>query len=306
LHWLTFADTFVLDFRNDTDDIVKAFEPYYGKTVAPPTDPNLLYDTRRRLEDFDVLRPDEMETAVALLLAINDPKDHGGVYALLDLAVERFRLLDEESRLGFKDALTKFVRIYSFLSQVVSFTDSKLERDYTYCRALASKLRDESTIERLDLGTEVELTHLRTEMTHEGSLSLTAEQGEVKSIFGDGAGRQQELDLAHLSEIVDTLNERFGLNLNERDQLLFDQFEETWLADEDVVARARNNTLDNFRLGFDREFEKTLIGRMQGNEAIVSRVLDDEEFRRTLIELYATRVYRRARSTDGPSRTSSE
>jgi type I restriction enzyme R subunit len=292
------ADTFVLDFRNDTDDIVKAFEPFYGRTVAPPTDPNLLYDTRRRLDEFDVLRPDEIEQAVALLLTIADPKQHGAVYALLDRAAERFRALDEKSRLGFKDALTKFVRIYSFLSQVVSFTDSKLERDYTYCRALAAKLRDETTIERLDLGTEVELTHLRTEITHEGSLSLSADQGEVKSIYGDGAGRQQELDMEHLSEIVDTLNERFGLNLNERDQLLFDQFEQTWLANDDVVARARNNTFDNFRLVFDREFEKTLIGRMQGNEAIVSRVLDDEEFGDALMELYARRVYQRARDDD--------
>ncbi len=38
--------TFVLDFRNETEDIMKAFEPYYGRTVAPPTDPNLLWDTR--------------------------------------------------------------------------------------------------------------------------------------------------------------------------------------------------------------------------------------------------------------------
>jgi type I restriction enzyme R subunit len=289
------SDTFVLDFRNDTDDIVKAFEPYYGQTVAPPTDPNLLYDVRRRLDDFDVLRLEEVEAAVALLLTISDWKQHGEVYALLDQAVERFRLLDEEGRLGFKDALTKFVRIYSFLSQVVSFTDSKLERDYTYCRALASKLRDESTIERLDLGTEVELSHLRTEITHEGALSLWAEQGEVKSMFGDGTGRQQELDIEHLSEIVNSLNERFGLNLDERDQLLFDQFEEDWLADDDVVSRARNNTLDNFRLVFDREFMRKIVSRMDVNEAIYKRILDDEELRQTLMELYATRVYRRAR-----------
>ena len=75
-----------------------------------------------------------------------------------------FTVLDDETQLGFKDALNKFVRIVLvLLSQVVSFTDSKLERDDTYCRALASKLRDVTTIERLDLGTEVEVpTHLRT------------------------------------------------------------------------------------------------------------------------------------------------
>ena len=164
------ADTFVLDFRNETEDIVRAFEPYYGRTVAPPTDPNLLFDTRRRLDEFDVLRPDEIEATVALLLVSTDTKAHGRVYAALDPAVERFWELDEEDRLGFKDALDKFVRTYSFLSQVVSFGDSKLERDYTYCRALAARLRDAASVERLDLGAEVELTHLKTEMTFEGFL----------------------------------------------------------------------------------------------------------------------------------------
>jgi len=44
------------------------------------------------------------------------------------------------------------------------------------------------------------------------------------------------------------------MNLNQRDQLLFDQFEETWVADPEVVAQARNNEFENFRLVFDRMF----------------------------------------------------
>ena len=289
------ADTFVLDFQNDVDDIVKAFEPYYGRTVAPPTDPNLLFDTRRRLDDFDLLRPEEIEATVALLLA-GDTKNHGRVYAALDPAVERFTSLVEEDRLGCKDALDRFVRTYSFLSQVVTFGDSKLERDYTYCRALAARLRDAASVERLDLGTEVELTHLKTELTFEGSLSLDADAGEVKTIFGEGRGRETDPQLERLSEIVDELNERFGLNLDERDQLLFDQFEETWAADPDVVDQARSNTLENFRLVFDHRFLDTVVSRMDENEAIFKRILDDEEFRQVLMDLYAGRVYQRARS----------
>jgi type I restriction enzyme, R subunit len=292
------SDTFVLDFRNDTDAIVKEFEPYYGKTVAPATDPNLLFDTRRKLDDFDVLRVDEIEAAVALILTISDPKDHGRVYALLDPSVERFRTLDGEGRAGFKDAIDKFVRSYSFLSQVVSFGDTKLERDYIFCRALVSKLRDETTIESLDLGTEVQLTHLRNEITFEGSLSLSAEEGEISTVFGDGGGRLQEPDIEPLSRIVETLNERFGLKLNEQDQLLFDQFEQTWLADPDVTAQARNNTLDNFRLVFDRMFLSTVVGRMDDNEAIFKRILDEPDFQEALMDLYATRVYRRARDVE--------
>ena len=177
------------------------------------------------------------------------PRTTGRSTPLLDPAVERFKDLDEQDRLGFKDALDKFVRTYAFLSQVVSFGDSKLERDYIFCRALASRLRDQDTSTALDLGSEVELTHLRNEVTFEGSLSLDAETGEVKSMFGEGRGKQNEPELELLSQIIDELNERFGLNLNEQDKLLFDQFEETWVADPEVAAQAQNNTIENFRLG---------------------------------------------------------
>ncbi len=64
------------------------------------------------------------------------------------------------------------------------------------------------------------------------------------------------------------MNERFGVNLDQRDQLLFDQFEETWLADPEMAAQAKNNTIENFRLVFDRMFMGTVVGRMDDNEAI--------------------------------------
>jgi type I restriction enzyme R subunit len=290
------SDTFVLDFRNETEDIVEAFEPYYGETVAPPSDPNLLWDTRHRLDQYDVLRPAEIEAAVAVLMTSSGPQVHGRVYALLDPAVERFKALGEETRLRFKEALDRFVRTYSFLSQVVSFGDSQLERDYRYCRALAACLRDSTTIERLDLGAEVELTHLRSEITYEGSLSVDADIGEVKSFFGEGAGSQHEPDMEPLSQIIDTLNERFGLDLGDADQLLFDQFEETWVADPEVTAQAQNNTFENFRLVFDPRFINTVVGRMDDNEAIFKRIFDDEEFQQVLKDWYAARVYQRART----------
>lgn len=37
------------------------------------------------------------------------------------------------------------------------------------------------------------------------------------------------------------------------------------------------------------------VGRMDDNEAIFKRILDDPEFQASLMEPYATRVYQRAR-----------
>ncbi len=290
--------TFVLDFRNDTEDIVEAFEQFHGRTVAPPTDPNILWDTRRRLDDFDVLRPEEVEAAMPALLGAGatDEKRSAESYAAIGPAKERFEQLGDEERLEFRDVLARFTRTYSFVSQVAAFADPSLERDYVFCRALSLYLRDTGTVERLDLGTEVELTHLRHQVTFSGELSLTSEQGEIQSFFGEGKGAQQELDLEHLSSIVEVVNDRFGTDLTDVDKLLLDQFEESWVADDELSDQAKNNSIDNFRLVFDRKFLETIVTRVDENEEIFKKILDDEDFRATVGEFYLQKVYERLRT----------
>ena len=210
--------------------------------------------------------------------------------------------MGDEQRLEFRDALTRFVRTYSFVSQIAAFTDPALERDYVYCRALSSYLRDTGTVERLDLGAEVELTHLRHQMTFTGSLSLKSEVGEVRSFFGEGKGSQQEPDMEHLSSIVEVLNDRFGTDLTDVDKLLLDQFEESWVADRELADQAQNNSLDNFRLVFDKKFLQTIITRVDANEEIFKKILDDEDFRATLGEFYLRKVYERLQATSSEPR----
>jgi type I restriction enzyme R subunit len=107
-------------------------------------------------------------------------------------------------------------------------------------------------------------------------LSLTSDVGEVRSFFGEGNGSQQELDLEHLSSIVEVLNERFGTYLTDVDKLLLDKFEESWVADGEPSDQAQNNSIDNFRLVFVRKFLQTIITRVDANDEIYKRILDDE------------------------------
>ena len=237
-------NTFVLDFRNDTEDIVEAFEQFHGCTVAPPTDPNILWDTRRRLDDFDVLRPEEIEAAMPALLGAgaSDEKRSAETYAALGPARRASRQMGDEQRLEFRDALTRFVRTYSFVSQIAAFTDP----------ALGARLR----LLPRPLALSPRHRHRRAARPgHRGradppappddlqrQLSLTSEVGEVRSFFGEGKGGQQELDLEHLSSIVEVLNERFGTDLTDVDKLLLDQFEESWVADGELSDQAKNNS----------------------------------------------------------------
>lgn len=282
-------ETFVLDFRNEVEEIQEAFKPWFETTIATPTDPNLLYDTNRAVRSFDVIHDDEVAAVVAALQFDAGSQGHGAVYSALDPALDRFGLLSEDDQTAFRDALTRFVNVYGFLSQIVSFTDAALERDWLYCRALDACLPGREA-ERLDLGSEVQLSHLRIEQTYQGTASLAEGQGTVRAVF-DGRGKQHEPDQAPLSEIIKVINERFGLNLDDSDRLLLEQYKAEMVADEELAAQARANDLEHFRIVFDRKFLNHIVARMGDNEAIFKRILDDEEFRGLLFDAYLRDVY---------------
>jgi hypothetical protein len=52
----------------------------------------------------------------------------------------------------------------------------------------------------------------------------------------------------------------------------------------------------DFRLAFDRRFMNTVVTRMDDNEAIFKRILDDDDFRVLLEAHYAKKVYERLRT----------
>ena len=294
------TDTFVLDFRNEAEAITEAFEPWYETTVAVPTDPNLLHDLANRLLALQVLDQGESFAVAAILADPSTPKGaHGQVYALLGPAVARFEALGEDAQTEARSLLDQFTRVYSFLSQVVDFADVSLEALYLASRALILLLPSSEDGGRLDLGAEVELTHLRLEQTSQGSISPEHGIGELSSIYS-GQGKQAEDEKEHLSRIINVVNERFGLQLGTADQLFFDQLEEAWVADETLVAQARANDLANFRLPFTDVFLKTIVGRMDDNADIFKRLLDEPSFQATVLEHYLQRVFERARAAEGP------
>ena len=285
--------TFVLDFRNDAEAIREAFEPWYGKTIAPPTDPNLLYDTRSALDPFGVLMVDEVSKVAGLLVTMASAKDHGRIHAALQPAIDRFHALDGDNQDGFRDALDRFVRTYSFLSQLVSFGDTKLERDYLYCRALAAFVRRDPGAS-LDLGSEVELTHLRHEMTYQGSVSLTSDEGEVRTI-SDGMGRRVESSEEALSQIIARLNERYGLKLTEGDRLHFEGIAASLVSDPMLQQQAAANNVDNFRIAFEQRFNDAVVDRLNESQDLTYRILDNADFRSDVIAAYLPLIYGRAK-----------
>ena len=287
-------DVFVLDFRNDADDIRAAFEPWYGKTVAPPTDPNLLYDTRHALDPFGVLWAEEVEVAVDLLLGPDTASQHARFDSALQPTIDRFWALDEDDQDAFRDAANRFVRMYAFLAQVVTFSDVKLERDYLFVKALSNFIKGDGA-GALDLGTAVELSHLRVEETSSGSLSLAVTDGEVSTIFS-GTGKISTPAEEPLSQIIDQLNQRFGTSWLPQDMVAFFGTITDKLAERpDMQQAAAANSPENFNLVAESQVQKGVIDQLGQFEDMALTYLDDPQMKQAVLEIFLPLLYGKAK-----------
>jgi type I restriction enzyme R subunit len=292
-------DTFVLDFANDAEDIQSAFEPFYDVSVTEPTDPNLLYNASARIDGYQVIDQADVQALVTAYLALDAEAQqgtHAALYKHTDPARERYKVLDREQREEFRAALRDYLRMYAFLAQVLPFTDTDLESLYLYGRFLLPRLPREHD-GAVDLGDDVVLAALRIETTGTHDASLGGEPGEavLPGFTGEGGGPMAERKKVALSTIIETLNDRFGTNLTQADQLWVDQQITVAVGDAEIHASALANTEDNFAYTFDKKFEGVVIDRHDANSEMLRRFLDHPEFAELFTRWARGETYRRVR-----------
>jgi hypothetical protein len=124
----------------------------------------------------------------------------------------------------------------------------------------------------------------------EGKIDLNT--GDGKPLKGPSdVGTGQEDEKIKLSELIDILNERFGTDFTQADQLFFDQIQEEAIQNDLLKAAAAANTKEDFRYVFEKAFEGLVIDRMDGNEEIFGKLMSDAEFRKLAVEHLLKRVY---------------
>lgn len=299
-------DTFILDFRNKPEEIFKAFKPYYEDTPTEPlTDAQHLYRLYHQIEELGLIFEEEVKAFSAVYFKPRRKEtvhDHAAMNGILDQAVDRFKERDEEEREEIKALLVNFRNLYGFLSQVIPYQDSDLEQLYTYLRFLLTKLPKREGSGPAHLEDEVELQYYRLQKISEGQIDLNTGDGQPLKGPGDvGTGQQDET--IRLSELIDILNERFGTDFTQADQLFFDQIQEEAIESETLRKAAASNSKEDFRYVFEKAFEGLVIDRMDGNEDIFGKLMSDGEFRRLAMEHLLHKVYGALKGSGGPEQS---
>jgi type I restriction enzyme R subunit len=295
-------DTFVLDFVNDRDEIRKAFKTYYeGAEIGEEVDPARLYAIKGELDGEGIYFDEEIARFCEVYFKPKQKQsalDHQAMNTALDPAVSRFRARFEEDPDEaelWRGKLQAFQNLYGFLSQVIPYQDSDLERLYVFARHLAAKLPRRTGGAAYQFDDEVRLEYYRLQKISEGSISLR--DGEARKLDGPaevGSGQMREHPVP-LSQLIDIVNERFGTDFNQADQLFFDQIVEAAMGDEDLRRAATVNPGDKFELLFKGVLERLFVDRMDQNEDIFVRFMNDLAFQKVVTSWMAEEAYRRFR-----------
>jgi len=296
-------DTFVLDFVNDREEIREAFKVYFdGAEMGDQVDPARMYAIKGELDASGIYLDEEIERFCAVYFMPKQRQsalDHQAMNAALDPAVSRFTVRqkdnEEEAEL-WRGKVQAFRNLYGFLSQVIPYQDSDLERLYVFLRHLATKLPRRKSGPAYQFDDEVRLDYYRLQKISEGSISL--HEGKGRALDGPtevGSGMVRDQAVA-LSQLIDVVNDRFGTDFNQADQLFFDQIVEAAMADDGLRQAAAVNPGDKFELVFKNLLETLFVERMDQNEEIFVRYMNDAPFQKMVTAWMASEAYRRLRS----------
>ncbi|MDB2384718.1 DEAD/DEAH box helicase family protein, partial [Endozoicomonas sp.] len=251
--------TFILDFFNDPQDILAAFQPYFQTAeLADVSDPNIIYDLFEKLRAGGIFKWQEVEQFCKAFYTKN--KSNSAISNICKPAVDRWQarykqtidtfndakiMFERTKKTGdvvlianaensltdakkakdelelFKKDLGSYVRFYEFMSQITDYNDTDLEKLNLYAKALRPMLR-ETILDKEDIDlSSVQLSHYRLSKIRQQDLKLKEEAPEYLAGSDSlGSGSAKDREEEFLSQIILRINALFVAdNLTENDML---------------------------------------------------------------------------------------
>ncbi|WP_448856428.1 type I restriction endonuclease subunit R [Corynebacterium camporealensis] len=282
--------TFILDFVNDTETILDAFLPYFRTAeILETTDPDLVHDLERKLAIAGIYTRDDVDDFAQAFIV---DRAHGKHTSSLKRAADRFNdryvaALADNSKAEldeldlFRKDVGSFVRLYDFLSQIVDYQDTDLEKLALFLRLLQPRLTGRSTSEVLDFN-NIELTHIKQTRNSEGAIRLGGE-GEMLKPMGVGGGRSRDPHMVAWEEILTNINSLF------EDEDFDPGSVESWaqgvvtilVQDENIKDQVNANTKEQFRESQTME------------TAVTNAVLDHQDAQNNIMEKFFESAHRK-------------
>jgi len=260
------TDTFVLDFVNKTEEIQKSFQKYFQSTfLEGETEPNRLYDLEREIKAFHLFTEYEIDEFIKIFY--NDKIPDEKFMPIIERVVDKYIAIEEtEQQDLFKSKAQSYIRLYSYIAQIVKFEDIDLEKLYIFIKYVNKKLPKRQQEDVSYILDAVDLDSFRIAQTWKGNISLETEDGGLEGLtVGEGkTAYVPEQDM--LSEIIKTLNENYGQNLTDEHKVHLKNIVRRLEDNEAVKASLTgDNSESNRKFVFENILNEIFLGYVNDN-----------------------------------------
>lgn len=295
--------TFVLDFVNDPDEILRAFQTYYrSATLAESSDANLIHALRAKLDHALIYEESEVDGAAAAFVR---EEGNSALTKWMTPASQRFSGQFTEARLAgdaarveelelFRSDVNAFIRAYDFLAQIVNFHDVGLEKRSIFYRLLVPLIGDPNPDRTVDLA-GVNLTHYSVRPGEAEDLQLSGDGGPLPPLTAAGSGAAKDPEFVRLQEIIEKMNTLFeGDGLTDNDMVGFTGYVGGKFDESDTLReQAAANTLEQFLASPDLNdaFQDAVIASDENFRSMSEQVLGSKKIQKAILEILAREFY---------------
>ena len=269
-------ETYVLDFENTAEDIEGSFQPFYDRiTLSKETDPNELYNIRTDLEKYGIHDTAEVEAFAKLWFAAKPNIEK--LHAAVDPVAKKWQAEEEEDQADYKSKARDFVKLYSFMSGLVSIHDTGLEKLFVFLRFLLPKLPAKTGGLPMEVLGMVDMEKLAVRKNEKKDIALKRGEAKVDPLkYGSGATLTEE-EREALSKIIEDLNSRFNTSFTEDEIMVIKQLEKKISEDEALQQQLKNGARHAVSATFRQVAEDALEDLINENFKFYKKVSDDEE-----------------------------
>lgn len=292
------TDTFVLDFMNDSVDIIKAFSTYYKTTVlSDKTDPNRLNDLQTDLENAQVFANSQIEKVVDMFLS---GADRDKIDAQIDLCVNEYEEhLSEDEQVDFKSKAKMFNRAYNFLAPLLPYTNARWEKLSIFLNFLIPKLPSpkEEDLSKGILET-IDLESYRASVKATMGIALPDADAVIDPVRTEAGGKMQEPEMNTLEAIVNEFNRLWGdINWKDEDKIrkvIFEDIPNKILESDAYQNAMKNSSKQNAKIEHDKALAKIIREMLFDHAELAKLFSENADFRRWLIDMSFDKTYKKA------------
>jgi type I restriction enzyme R subunit len=305
--------TYVLDFVNDTKEVLAAFKTYYTTAeLSATTDPNLVLNLRAKLDAAGHYDDFEVDRVVAAEMNPNAKQSElaAAIAPVQDRLMKRYKAVQEALKaakasqddkaieaeqnelnalLLFKTDMGTFVRLYTFLSQIFDYGNTAIEKRAFFYKRLLPLLDFGREREGIDLS-KVVLTHHHLKNLGKRAMPLNkGEAPKLEPITDVGGGSVQDKEKARLAEIIEKVNTLFEGELTDHDKLVYvnNVIKGKLLESETLRQQAANNTKEQFANSPDLKTEllNAIMGALDAHTLMSTQALNSPTVQRGLKDI---------------------